>query len=62
MPARQPRVQDIPDAKVLEMLKTSDILQPDVTLDQLMKISAKLDIPGSAARNFIFRHFLYRRC
>jgi hypothetical protein len=36
-------------AKVLEMLKVSGALNPDVTLDQLMKVSARLDIPGSAA-------------
>jgi len=63
MAARQPRGKGgVPDAKVLEMLKASGILKPDVTLDQLMKISAKLDVPGAAARGFIFRHFLYRPC
>jgi hypothetical protein len=62
MAARRPRGKDAPDAKVLKMLKASGILNPDVTLDQLMKLSAKLNIPGSAARGFIFRHFLYRPC
>jgi hypothetical protein len=62
MAARRPRGQDVPDVEVLKMLKESGILNPDVTLDQLLKVSAKLDIPGSAARGFIFRHFLYRPC
>jgi hypothetical protein len=62
MAARRPRGKDVPDAKVLKMLKASRILKPDVTLDQLMEISARLNIPGSAARGFIFRHFLYRPC
>ena len=49
------------DAELLEMLKSSGILSPDVTLDELVKLSAKL--PGSPqARGFIFRDFLYRPC
>jgi len=52
---------DISDAKLLEMLKGSGILAPDVTLDQLVKISAKL-AASPEARGFIFRDFVYRPC
>jgi hypothetical protein len=50
------------DAAALQMLKTSGMLNRNVTLDQLMKLSAKLKVPGAAARGFIFGHFLYRDC
>jgi hypothetical protein len=62
MAARRPKESDIPDAKILEMLKSSGILNRDVTLDQLMEISGRLNIPAAAARGFLFRHFLYRPC
>jgi hypothetical protein len=52
----------LPDAEALEMLKASGILNRNVTLDQLMDLSAKLSDSGVAARGFIFTHFLYRRC
>jgi hypothetical protein len=52
----------MPDAAALQMLKTSGMLNRNVTLDQLMKLSAKLKVPGAAARGFIFGHFLYRDC
>jgi hypothetical protein len=49
------------DAEVLAMLKASGILNPDVTLDELVKLSQKLAI-SPQARGFIFRDFLYRPC
>jgi hypothetical protein len=58
----QKRAKAMPDAAALEMLKASGILNRSLTLDQLMKLSAKLSDSGLAARGFIFRHFLYRRC
>lgn len=50
------------DAEVLEMLKASGILNPSVTLDQLMNLSAKLNVPAEARSAFIFRDFVYRPC
>jgi hypothetical protein len=60
--AARKRAKRMPDAAALQMLKTSGMLNRNVTLDQLMKLSAKLKVPGAAARGFIFGHFLYRDC
>ena len=49
------------DTELLAMLKASGILTPDVTLDELVKLSAKLGA-GTHAAGFIFRDFLYRPC
>jgi hypothetical protein len=61
MPADKP-AKPLPDAELLAMLKASGILNPDVTLDEVMKLSAKLEIAGAGLRGFIFRDFLYRPC
>jgi hypothetical protein len=51
------------DAEFLEMLKASGILNPNVTLDQLMQLSSKLNVPAQArAGAFIFREFVFRPC
>ena len=61
MAARR-RATGMPDAATLRKLKASGLLNRNVTVDQLMKLSAKLSTPGQAARGFIFKHFLYRPC
>jgi hypothetical protein len=55
---KKPRISD---AELLTMLKSSGILKPDVTLDELVKLSEKL-AASPQARGFIFRDFLYRPC
>jgi ribosome-associated protein YbcJ (S4-like RNA binding protein) len=60
MPAKK-REKRPADAELLTMLKASGLLNPNVTLDELMKLSAKLDV-GAQARGFIFRDFIYRPC
>ena len=49
------------DSRVLEVMKASGILKPDVTLEQLAGVSQQLST-GIAARGFIFKQFVYRRC
>jgi hypothetical protein len=50
------------DSDALKMLKESGILHPDVTLEQLLDLSEKLDVVVEARRGFIFRDFIYRPC
>jgi len=61
MTAQEPE-QQASDADMLELLKSSGILNPDVTLDKVMSLSERLDLDAVAARGFIFRDFLYRPC
>jgi hypothetical protein len=50
------------DADTLKVIKTSGILNNDITLDQLMNLSRELNSFVEARSAFIFRHFLYRPC
>ena len=61
MPADKPQKPQS-DAELLAMLKASGILNPNVTLDEVMKLSAKLEVAAAGRRGFIFRRFVYRRC
>jgi hypothetical protein len=56
------RTDAIADKEALEMLKTSGLLKPDVSLDQMMKLSQQLNALGVPRAAFIFRDFLYRPC
>ncbi len=51
----------LPDAEALELLKASGILNSNVTLDQIMKLSEQLKV-SVALRGFIFRDFIFRPC
>ena len=50
------------DQEAMEMLKTSGLLRPDVSLDQVIKLSEQLNAMGVPRGAFIFRDFLYRPC
>lgn len=50
------------DQQAMEMLKSSGLLRPDVSLDQVIKLSEQLNAIGVARGAFIFRDFLYRPC
>ena len=56
MPRKKKQQKRLPDAKALAMLKASGILNRNVTLDELLKLSTKLDV-SFQARGFIFRDF-----
>ena len=53
--AAQKRAKRKPDAAALEMLKASGILNRNITLDQLMKLSAKLNDPRSSRTRVYLR-------
>jgi hypothetical protein len=50
------------DADALKILKESGILNPDVTLEEMFKLSEKLAAVVEARGSFIFRDFVYRPC
>jgi hypothetical protein len=56
------RADAVADKEAMEMLKTSGLLKPDVSLDQMMKLSQQLNALGVPRAAFIFRDFLYRPC
>lgn len=54
--------QPKPDAEAMKIIEASGILNSDVTLDQIMELSAQLNTVVEARGAFIFRDFLYRPC
>jgi hypothetical protein len=57
-PPRRRSVQKL-DAKALQILKKSGILNPNVTLDQLMDLSRKLNHLMAKPEAFIYRDFIF---
>lgn len=50
------------DAEALEVIKASGILNHNVTLDQIMELTDKLNSIVEARGAFIFQDFLFRPC
>jgi hypothetical protein len=55
---RRRRGVRLTDAKALEILKKSGILNPNVTLDQLMNVSKELGHLMAKPAAFIYKDFL----
>jgi hypothetical protein len=54
-----------PDAKAMELIRASGVLNPNVTMDKIMDVTQRLSeltAVGQHCDSFIHRHFVYKHC
>ena len=54
-----------PDAKAIELIKASGVLNPNITMEKIMGVTqqlVELEARAQHCDTFIHRHFIYKHC